>query len=172
MTTYSQQQREYWHKRPANIIKYMTVEFYHPDFGYIRLVANQFNDKQFLVDGTNETFQAVSMEIPQVTNQTTDTTQASSLVFGRIGIEVRSKLLQITPLGAIKNPIDVVIRQYEQIDNQAPTNIYERKLYVNSDGITIGIDSVTVQLSVDNPAKLTNQFAFYDPQVWPGLNFV
>ena len=172
MTTYSQQQREYWHKRPANIIKYMTVEFYHPDFGYIRLVANQFNDKVFDVNGGDETFTAVSMEIPQVTNQSTNTNRAAALTFGRIGIEVRNKLLEITPVGAISNPISVTIRQYEQVDEDTPVNIYERSLYVSKNGITIGIDTVTVELSVDNPAKLTNQTAFYDPAVWIGLNFV
>ena len=59
--TFSQLQREYYIKRPADLLQFMTVEFQHPDFGFIRLVANQFSDRQFDVDGTLQTFRAASM---------------------------------------------------------------------------------------------------------------
>lgn len=164
MATYSQAQREYWAKRPANAIKYMTVEFSHPDFGFIRLVANQFSDKQFNVDGTMQTFQAVSMEVPEVTNQSVDDTRAGAIIFGRIGVEVRKKLMQITPLRSMTNPITVKLRQYED-----GANIYERRLYVARDGISISRDNVNVRLSVDNPTKLSNEQAFYNVETWIGL---
>lgn len=166
VTTYSDEQREYWHKRPANVIQFMTVEFYHPDFGYIRLVANQFSDKQLDVNGALETFTASSMELPRVTNQSTDTTRAGTIIFGRVGSTFREKLMQITPMGAIKNPIQVTLRQYE---NGIVNPIYERRLYAAQDGIKIGAESVNVELSVDNPAKLTNEQAFYDVETWVGL---
>lgn len=164
--TYSQLQREYWVKRPANVLQFFTAEFFHPDFGFIRLVQDQFSDKVFDVDGTPETFQATSMNIPQVTNQSTDTTRAGTISFGRIGSNVRQKLLLITPLGAINSPIQVKIRQYE---DGVVSPIYERRLYVNKNGITINADSVSIQLSVNNPAKITNEGAFYDPSIWTGL---
>lgn len=167
--TYSQLQRDYWHKRPADVLQFFTVEFFHPDFGFIRLVQNQYTDKILDVDGTPQTFQAVAMQIPTVTNQSTDSTQAGSISFGRIGTQVRQKLLMITPLGSISFPIQVKIRQYE--DGTAAA-IYERRLYVNKNGITINADSVSVQLSVDNPAKLANELAFYDPSVWTGLQTI
>ena len=112
------------------------------------------------------------MEIPQITNQSSDTTQATGLTFGRIGVEVRNKLLEITPQGSISNPITTTLRQYEQVGEATPVNVYERRLYVNKNGVTIGIDSVNVQLAIDNPAKTTNQTAFYDPAIWVGLDFV
>ena len=87
-------------------------------------------------------------------------------VFGRIGSDVRQKLLMITPLGAINSPIQVKLRQYE---DGVVAPIYERRLYVNKNGININADSVSIQLSVNNPAKLTNEGAFYDPDVWTGL---
>jgi hypothetical protein len=167
--TYSQLQREYWSKRPADVLQFFTVEFFHPDFGFIRLVQDQFSDRILDVDGTPETFQAAAMEIPQVTNQSTDSTQAGSISFGRIGTQVRQKLLLITPLGAINFPIQVKIRQYQ---DGVTTAIYERRLFVNKNGITINADAVTVQLSVDNPAKLANEGAFYDPEVWTGLRSI
>lgn len=166
---YSQQQREYWVKRPGNIIQLETVEFEHPDFGFIRLVANKFSDKQLSVNGFLETFTAVAMEVPKVTNQETDTTKAGSIIFGRIGIQFRKKLMQITPLGSIKDPITARIRQY-QVGIVEP--IYERRYYVGKDGISIDAESVNVRLSVDNPAKLTTEDLFYNPSVFFGLKFI
>lgn len=157
---YSQEQKEYLAKRPANVIQYDTVEFQHPDFGFIRLLANQFSDKVF--EGVS--YQAASMQVPKVTSQATDDTRAGSVIFGRIGVTVRQKLLQITPLGAIKNPITVTLRQF-----QSDVKTYERRLYVGKDGVSIGSDNVEFRLSVDNPAKLANEGAFYDPTLWTGL---
>lgn len=167
--TYSDSQREYWSKRPANVLQYLTAEFYHPDFGYIRLVQNQYTDKTFDVDGTGEVFTATSMEIPTVTSQSTDTTQAGSISFGRIGSDVRQKLMMITPMGSINYPIQVTLRHYE---NGITAPIYERRLYADKNGIAIGADNVTVKLSVNNPAKLTNEGSFYDPAVWTGLQSI
>ena len=167
--TYSESQREYWAKRPANILQFFTVEFFHPDFGYIRLVQDQYTDQVFDVDGTPEAFQATSMRLPKITNQSTDSTQAGTISFGRIGSQVRQKILMITPLGAINSPIQVKLRQYEE---GVVSPIYERRLYVNKNGITINADAVSVQLSVNNPAKLANEGAFYDPAIWTGLRSI
>jgi len=173
MTTpfYSDQQREYWVKRPGDIklFQFWTVEFQHPDFGFVRLVENQFVDKQFDVDGTLETFTAVSMQVPKVTNQETDTTKAGTIIFGRIGIQFRRKLFMITPLGAITSPITVKLRQYQK---NLVSPIYERRLYVAKDGISITAENVNVRLSVDNPAKLTQESQFYDPSIWIGLRAI
>ena len=84
-TFYSDSQRKYWTQKPADVLKFKTVEFYHPDFGYIRLVANQFSDKTL----NGNLYQAASMDIPETTNQTSDTTKAGSLRFGRIGMNIR-----------------------------------------------------------------------------------
>ncbi|PHR55967.1 MAG: hypothetical protein COA43_14715 [Robiginitomaculum sp.] len=157
---YSQQQKEFLAKRPADVIQYDTVEFFHPDFGYIRLLANQFSDQVF--EGVS--YQAASMQLPKVTSQSTDDTRAGSVIFGRIGVIVRQKLLQITPLGAIKYPIKATLRQF-----QSGVKTYERRLYVGRDGVSIGVDNAEFRLSVDNPAKLANEGAFYDPSVFLGL---
>jgi len=167
--TFSQLQREYWVKRPADLLQFMTVEFEHPDFGFVRLIANQFSDKKLDVNGTLETFTATSMILPKVTNQETDTTKAGVITFGRIGIKFRQTLLMITPLGAISDPITVKLRQYQ---DGGTTPVYERSLYVAKDGITIGSDNVSVKLSVSNPAILTQESAFYDPFLWPGLQSI
>ena len=167
--TFSQLQREFWVKRPADLLQFMTVEFQHPDFGFVRLVANQFSDKKLDVSGTLEAFTATSMILPKVTNQETDTTKAGAITFGRIGIKFRQTLLKITPLGAISDPITVRLRQYQ---DGTVTPVYERRLYVAKDGITINSDNVSVRLSVSNPAILTQEDQFYDPAVWPGLQSI
>ncbi len=158
--TYSQQQREYWAKRPANVIKYMTVTFYHPDFDYIRLVANQYATKTF--DGDD--YQPVSMQLPEVTNQSSDQTDLGNIVFGKGGVQVKEKIEMITPLGGIKHPITVTLRQYE-----GTGKIFEKTVLVAANGLTIGSDNVSVRLSVDNIARLTNKRAFYEPAMWKGL---
>jgi len=167
--TFSQLQREFWVKRPADLLQFMTVEFQHPDFGFVRLVANQFSDKILNVDGTPETFTAAAMILPKVTNQETDTTKAGTITFGRIGIKFRQTLLMITPLGAISDPITVMLRQYQ---DGVTAPVYSRRLYVAKDGITIGSNNVSVKLSVSNPAILTQEDQFYDPAVWPGLQSI
>ena len=164
MPTYSQSQREYWFKRPADVLKFMAVQFYHPDFNYIRLVANQYSDKIF----EGDSYQAVAMKVPEVTNQTTDTTKAGTIVFGRIGVNVRQALLSITPIGSL-TPIEVTLKQYE---DGITLPVYERRLYVDKNGISISADAVNVRLSVNNPAKLTQEDQFYDPSVFKGLQFV
>tara|TARA_R110000851_G_scaffold23315_1_gene68348 strand:- start:2947 stop:3450 length:504 start_codon:yes stop_codon:yes gene_type:complete len=161
-TFYSDSQRKYWAQKPADVLKFETVEFYHPDFGYIRLVGNQFSDKT--LDG--DLYQAVSMDFPQVTNQTSDTTKAGSLQFGRIGTNIREKLKLITPMGGIKYPITAILRCFEEGVTAA---IYERQYFVGKNGININADSVVIALAVDNPSKLTNKTKFYDPTLWKGL---
>ncbi len=167
---YSEQQRQYWVKRPANKSnrQYWTVEFQHPDFGFVRLVRNDIN-KEFDVDGTIQEFTAVVMEVPKVTNQETDSTKAGTIIFGRIGVEFRKKLLMITPLGAITSPITAKLRQYQK-DLVLP--VYERRLYVGKDGISMTDENVNIRLSIDNPAKLTQELQFYDPSMWVGLRAI
>ncbi len=160
--TYSDQQRAYLTQRPANVIQWMTAELFHPDAGYIRLVRNEVFSKTF----EGEVFTGVPMELPGVTNQLTDTTQAGTMQFGRVGLQTMQYLLAITPRGAITHPINVRIRTYEK-DIESP--IYDRLVYANSNGISIGEESVTVQLSVSNPSKLTNEDTFYDPAIFKGL---
>ncbi len=164
--SYSDEQREYWTKRPANVIRLLTVQFYHPDFGYIRLVANQFCNKELDVDGDLQEFQAVAMEVPEVTAQSTDSTQAGSISFGRIGTTVREKLMSITPLNSILYPINVRVSQYED-----GSIVYDRNLYAAPEGIAINNNSVNIQMTVDNPAKLTNEQKFYAAADWPGLEY-
>lgn len=169
LETYSEKQREYWVKRPANVLQFMTLELFHPDFDFIRLVANQFSNKTFLVGNDLQEFTAVSMVLPAVTNQETDSTRAGAITFGNLGLNFRRELLKITPFGAIMFPITVMLRQYEDGVDEP---IYQRRLYVGNNGITISTDNVSIQLSVDNPARLTKQDQFYDPEVWTGLQGV
>ena len=96
------------------------------------------------------------------------TTKAGTIVFGRIGVNVRQALLSITPIGSL-TPIEVTLKQYE---DGITLPVYERRLYVDKNGISISADAVNVRLSVNNPAKLTQEDQFYDPAIFKGLQFV
>lgn len=167
---YSDEQKQYFIKRPANVLYYEAVQFYHPDFGYIRLVGNQYKDKAFTIDSSSESFQAVSMEVPTVTNQSTDNTQAGTIIFGRIGVDVRNKLKMITPSGSVNYPIEARLLQFRSDDLTGP--VYDRTVYVDNDGIVINQDTVNIKLAVKNPAKATRKDLFYDPAIFVGLQTI
>ena len=163
--SYSDEQKQYYNKKPGNVVRYLAFTFYHPDFGYKRLVANQLKDKTL---GGN-VFTAASMKAPAVTNQSTDDANIGSISFGRIGQQFREAIDQITPVGAIKYPIDVKMEQYLSTDTA--NNIFERDVYVAPNGISISSESVNVRLTVDNPQKITEKDKFYDPTIFIGLSY-
>ena len=165
MTTYNTKLREYWAKRPGGELNYITVEFNHPDINTVYLVEDLFNDKDFDVDGVTQTFRATSMSVPKVTDQAEDSSQAGTIVFGRIGLLFRQELLKITPLGSLTS-ITCVLRQYQ--DSQV-TPVYERSLFVGNNGISFDDNNVNVRLAIDNPAKLTKTSQIYDAATWVGL---
>lgn len=162
---YTPQRREYLNRAPADEVAYETVQFSHPDFGDIYLVANQFTPKSFNVDGNSVEFMPVSMSLPQTTNQTTDVNNAGAIQFGRLGPEFRQKLKLITPRNKFK-PIDVTIRIFSESTSVVT---YERKLFVARNGISMNEEGVTVRLTLDNPARITRKRYSYTPENTPGL---
>lgn len=155
-----EEQRRYW-ATLEKLESYSTIEFYHPDFGHVYLVANKFFEKTFSVDGVNQVFTPVHAEVPENLNSTKDQSFAK-LKFGRIGIGFRQKLRMVVNSFT---PIQCNLRTYIEGIND-PTNEY--KMFIQANGIEMDDFNVTVTIGYDNPAKLSVQ-AFYDPSLFSGL---
>lgn len=165
---YLSEQVEFYNKKPRDIIQYNTVEFSADDLDTVRLVANQHFNKQFYVDGILQTFTAVSMKMPNVSNQNSDTSTQSTLYFGRISNVLLPILRERDPLLS-HNPITATMRMYRS-DQDDP--IYTLSAYIPKDGITYDGDNVNIKLSADNPSRLGLPTLFYDPAIWTGLALV
>ena len=156
----SDAQRDYWVKR-EKISEYATVEFYHPDFGSINLVENQFFNKTFKVNGVDTEFTAVRAEIPRQPQNDAGNAKAQ-IKFGRIGIQVIEKLRSIQDTFT---PINANVRVYLD-GSEEPT--LEYKMFVDKQGVSLDRDNCTVTLSYLNPFNLQNQF-YYSPSIFTGL---
>lgn len=163
MPSLTQQRREYLQKRPGDKISYECVQFSHSSFGDVYLVANQFFAKTFTINNEDKEHQPVAMKLPPTTNQVSDPTQASTLQFGRVGMEFRQKLRGVMSSGKLE-PILVTLRVFEE-----NTLTYERTLQVANNGISLDERNVNVRLTVPNYAKVTRKDRIYDPSIFVGL---
>ena len=76
----------------------------------------------------------------------------------------------IRPSGAINYPISARLLQYRSDDLTTP--VFDRTVYVDTDGILINQESVNIKLAVSNPAKRTRKDLFYDPSIFVGLQSI
>jgi len=154
------EQRKFW-ATLEKLEEFQTIEFYHPDFGYIHLVVDKYFDVILNLNGTPTVFKPVHAEVPKNMSQTKSQSFAK-IKFGRIGVEFRKALRQIKQT---LTPIQCNLRTFIQgVDN--PINEYF--MFVQPNGIQMDEFNVTVTLGYDNPAKLSIQ-SFYDPAVFTGL---
>lgn len=170
---YTNEQLQRFNQRPANTPKYNTIQFYNAIAGYKRILVAGSNgpyfDKDFMVSGQMETFQAVSCEIPDVTSQDTDSNNVGSIRFGRIGTDVVEYLQAID--SGVLIPSDTVIEvRLALYEGESTTPMFERIVYVGKDGVSIGSQSVSINLQVDNPAKI-QYVPFYNTDDYIGLEF-
>lgn len=166
---YTDEQLAFFNTKPSNIAKFNTVEFSNIIAGQKRILACGTNGpyKDMVFEGL--TYQAVRCEIPDVTTQDTENNSVGQITFSRIGTETRQYLRLIN--AGIVVPADAVIDVTIRIYQEGITNpIYERKVYVGQNGISIDQENVTVSLQVDNPSKIT-YIPFYSPDVYTGLVF-
>lgn len=153
-------QRRYWNEYEKKV-QYSTVTFYHPDFGYVHLVANQFKPKHFKFNGALTEFTPVHAEIP--TQPDNDNGKAKAQIkFGRIGIEFRKKLRMIKQNFI---PTQAIISTYIGTEGE-PDSQYN--LFVDNNGVAMDESFVTIKLGYENPMNVQCQF-FYDLRIWTGL---
>lgn len=144
---------DYRNKKPKNIIKYTTVEMYHPDTGTLRFVANQYTDKELTLEadaprdaGETVTFKAAAFSYSSP-SQDAEPSSSASMSFQRVGSGIKAAMKQLQGFAGY-TPVEFVWREFLSDDTSEPVVIYY--LYVSS--ITPNRDTVTIEATDANPA--------------------
>lgn len=143
---------DYRNRKPKNVIKYVTVELYHPDSGIYRFVTNQFTDKVFTLEsgaarnaGEAVTFQPAAFEYTSP-SQSTEPSVSASISMQRVGSDIKRAIKKLSGFAGF-TPIDFVWREFLSDDTSEPVVVYY--LYVND--ITPSRDSFTISAGDTNP---------------------
>ncbi|TCL45576.1 hypothetical protein EDC47_11949 [Raoultella planticola] len=149
--------REWKERRPASDIK-QTVEFYHPAFGYYRVVNKLFREAKF---GGN-VFQPAAFSIVEPT-QDGSAIISMAITFLQGAEDVRSTLKSWTGAGRM-TPIICKYQQWNAIGDTTPMKTWS--LFVKD----VGADgsNVTVNSGKTNPLTLANPI-IYTTKDYPGL---
>lgn len=149
--------REWKERRPASDIK-QTVEFYHPAFGYYRVVNNLFRNASF---GGNE-FEPARFSITEPTQN--GTAVISMVITFLLASEVvREKLKSWKGSGRMQ-PISCRYQQWNSIGDAIPMKTWSLFVKdVNADG-----SNVTINAGKTNPLTLANS-NIYTAKDYPGL---
>lgn len=152
--------REWKERRPASDLK-QTVEFYHPAFGYYRLVNNLFNPASF---GGNE-YQPSSFTIVEPAQDGTATISMTA-TFAFASQEVKTALKSWR--GAARMiPINFKYQIWELIGDATALKTYS--MYVKE--VAGESSNVTVSVGMTNPLSVANPI-IYTTQYYPGLRTI
>lgn len=149
--------REWKERRPASDLK-KTVEFYHPAFGYYRLVNNLFKAVNF---GGNEC-QPSSFTIQEPTQDgTASISMTATFAFATQDIK---KVLKSWVGAARMVPITFKYQIWESIGDTTPLKTYS--MYVKD--VAGEASNATVDAGMTNPLTVANPI-IYTIKDYPGL---
>lgn len=149
--------REWKERRPASDIK-QTVEFYHPAFGYYRVVNNLFRPATF---GGNS-FEPARFS---VTEPAQDGTAVISMTITFVAATEHVRQTLKSWRGAARmTPIKCLYQQWNAIGDSA--SLKDWTLYVSD--ISADANNVTVDAGFTNPLTLANPI-IYTTELYPGL---
>lgn len=134
----------FWTQKPTTP-EYWTITFYHAEFGYIRLVANQYAD----VTLGGNVYTACGMQI-QPPDQSRDPDPVLTVSFSRIAVgrQFKQALSQIT-IGGRLMPISVNFSRWAE-----GLTVESFDLYVADDsGVSFNNDGVQVKAVDDNSLR-------------------
>lgn len=152
--------REYRQQRPTRGL-YDTITFYHPSFGYVRLVNKQFFPKTL----GGQVYTPARFEIEESQQSGTPVIDAT-VKLGRLSADVKSLMKKWK--GAVRLTAITATRQiFDSIDVTAPTKSWQ--LYVKT--VDIDPDSASLTLSMTNPLN-NNIGRLYDPVEYTGLQYL
>lgn len=152
--------REYRQQRPTRGL-YDTITFYHPSFGYVRLVNKQFFEKTL----GGQVYTPARFEIEESQQSGTPVIDAT-VKLGRLSADVKALMKQWK--GAARLAAITATRQiFDSIDVSAPTRSWQ--LYVKT--VDIDTDSASITLSMTNPLN-NNIGRLYDPIEYTGLQYL
>ncbi|HDU4096525.1 TPA: DUF1833 family protein [Klebsiella aerogenes] len=149
--------REWKERRPASDIK-QTIEFYHPAFGYCRVVNKLFQEATF---GGNQ-YQPAAFDITEP-SQTSTSIIMMTITFMQGAEEVRNTLK--TWRGAARmTEITCKYQQWNAIGDVEPMKTWS--LFVKD--VAADGTNVTVNAGKTNPLTLANPI-IYTTKNYPGL---
>ncbi|WP_426713059.1 hypothetical protein [Cronobacter muytjensii] len=152
--------RAYKQQRPTRGL-YDTITFYHPSFGYVRLVDKQFFDKML----GGQVYQPARFEIEESQQSGTPVIDAT-VKLGRLSSDIKALMKKWK--GASRLTAITATRQiFDSGDVSAPIKSWQ--LYVKT--VDIDADAASVTLSVTNPLN-NNIGRLYDPQEYTGLQYL
>nr|WP_318380059.1 hypothetical protein [uncultured Enterobacter sp.] len=152
--------RDYKQKRPTRGL-YDTITFYHPSFGYVRLVDKQFFPK--ILGGQN--FEPARFEIEESQQSGTPVIDAT-VKLGRLSSDVKTLMKKWK--GASRLTAITATRQiFDSGDVSVPIKTWT--LYVKT--VDVDFDAASLTLSVTNPLN-NNVGQLYDPREYTGLQYL
>lgn len=156
MTTF----RAYKQQRPMRGL-YDTLTFYHPTFGYVRLVDKQFFSKTL----GGQTYTPARFEIEESQQSGTPVIDAT-VKLGRLSTNIKALMTKWRGADRLK-AITATRQVFDSGDVTAPIKSWE--LYVKT--VDIEADAASVSLSVTNPLN-NNIGRLYDPEEYTGLEYL
>lgn len=153
--------REFFTTKPR-IIEYMTLELYHPAFGYLRFVRNQYFEKTI----GGQVYQPAFMEIKE-TLQDERNTVSYEVQLGRIGSQAKlfAKEIDKYTLGWMI-PIEATVGYWLSNDLATP---YRPLVELSVGNFAIDADNVALTLDTANP-RGQSVARRYNGDEFPGTN--
>lgn len=152
--------REYRQQRPTRGM-YDTLTFYHPSFGYVRLVDKQFFDK--VLGGQVYTPGRFVIEESQ---QSGTPVIDATVKLGRLSSDIK-KLMKKWKGASRLSPITATRQLFDSSDTASPVKAWT--LFVKT--VDVDADSASLTLSMTNPLN-NNIGRLYDPVEYTGLQYL
>jgi len=153
--------RNFFNTKPV-IIEYTTLEIFHPAFGTLRFVKNQYFEKAI----GGEIYQPAQMEIKE-TLQDERNTVSYEIQLGRIGTQAKAfvKAIDKFPLGWMI-PITSTVKFWLSDDLTTP---YRPPVVLSVGNFAIDGQNVALTLDTANP-RGTSVARRYNGEEFPGTN--
>lgn len=124
MTTLGQ----YFREKPANVVPYTTLEFYHPDFGTLRYVFNQYSALTATLESGAPRDASAAVTFEPIGGHAADPEQGQfgasvEVQLGLAGAELKEKMNAITDTGRL-TPIEGIWRRYLSDDLSTPAAVF------------------------------------------------
>lgn len=161
---YSNEQKEFYNKKPPGGTTFSTVTFNNPIAGVKNILAcgpnGPYKNMAFNDDGIMNIFQAVAATVPSVSTQDTSSNSLGTIRLARIASQVYEYMNLIVG-GTTLLTDRVVTARIRVYRNPVSTPIYDVLLYIGKNGISISEMDVIIKLQFENPARIPYA-PFYD----------
>ncbi|MGK4351041.1 hypothetical protein ACSMFN_12235 [Enterobacter sichuanensis] len=152
--------REYKQQRPIRC-SYDTITFYHPSFGYVRLVDKQFFEKTL----AGQVYKPARFEIEESQQSGTPVID-STVKLGRLSSDIKTLMKKWKGVSRLSS-----ITATRQIFDSGDTSVPMKNWTLFVKTVDVDSDSASVNLSITNPLN-NNIGRLYDPVEYTGLQYL